>query len=76
MSVVTTIWMHQSFTKPDQMKIQVMVASGATDTIDVPLPPDFKQVVLNIAQAAADLYEQNLLAKLLVENRNNATPSL
>lgn len=68
MAEVTTIWFCADFTKPDNMKIEVLI-HGMKQTIDVTLPPDFKRVVQGIAQAAADNLEKQLSAKLLTGDK-------
>ena len=69
MAHVDTIWFQQSFTKPDSMKVKIVTCKGASDSIDVPVPPEFKRCVLAMAQAAADLYEQQLLAELIAQSK-------
>ena len=67
MANVTSIWLHQSFTKPNSMKIEVEI-HGMKQNLDVALPPNFKRVVLGIAQTAAEHLEMQLSATLLAKN--------
>lgn len=66
MVYVDTIWFSAGFTKPDSMRIKVRI-SGMEKTLDVPLPPQLKVTVEQIAQNAADAFELQLKAEMLAE---------
>lgn len=67
MAHVDRIWFHGSQLTKQTMKVYIKLKPSGEAVIDVPVPPKFAEVLLNLAQTAADQHEAHMQAEILGE---------
>jgi hypothetical protein len=67
MAHVTSIWIHDHEIQKDCLTAHVNLKPAGQVQVKFKLPDKFRQCILDAAQAAADLHEQQMKAEILAE---------
>lgn len=75
MAHVVSIWIHDHDMAKDHLTAHVALKPAGQVQVKFKLPDNFRKCILDAAQAAADLHEQQMKAEILAEKHNEVISS-
>lgn len=69
MAVIDSIWVHGHDNKPNTITVHTKLKPDGRAQVKCELPADFYDALVSMAQAAADLHEQQMRAQILADTR-------
>lgn len=67
MAHINHIWFHGYKPEKPEMRVEISLKPSGSVALNVPIPADFYDCIMKIAQAAADLHEQEMRAQILAD---------
>ena len=72
MAHVENVWLNDGHMAENVMRVNVKLKPAGSAGIEVPIPKQFMEAIMQMAQSAADLHEAKMKAEILGERHDAA----